>query len=71
MPEGRLRVGADADITVFDPATVLDRATYGTPYQPSAGVVHVIVSGVPVVRDGALVPDAHPGRALYGRGRAP
>ena len=55
-------MGADADITIFDPATVIDRATYADPYQPSAG----IVNGVPVVRDGALLPDVYPGRALFG-----
>jgi N-acyl-D-aspartate/D-glutamate deacylase len=64
--KGRLQVGADADLTVFDPATVIDRATYADPYQPSAGIVHVIVNGVLVVRDGALLPDVYPGRALSG-----
>jgi N-acyl-D-aspartate/D-glutamate deacylase len=64
--KGRLQVGVDADITVFDPATVIDRATYADPYQTSAGIVHVIVNGVPVVRDGALLPGVHPGRALFG-----
>ena len=69
--KGRLQVGADADITVFDPATVIDRATYQNPFQPSAGIVHVIVNGIPVVRDGELLPDVHPGQALFGRKAAP
>jgi N-acyl-D-aspartate/D-glutamate deacylase len=68
--KGRLQEGADADITVFDPATVIDRATYADPYQASAGIVHVLVNGVPVVRDGALQPAVHPGRALFGTKRA-
>ena len=48
----RVRVGADADVTIFDPATVIDRATYAEPLLPSAGIAHVLVAGVPVVRDG-------------------
>lgn len=51
--KGRLQEGADADVTVFDPKTVLDRATYQQPDLPSAGIRHVIVAGTPVVRDGA------------------
>lgn len=62
--KGRLRVGADADITVFDAATVIDRATYEKPDQPSAGIVHVLVNGTRVVRAGELVPGALPGQAI-------
>ncbi len=62
--KGRLRAGADADLVLFDPATVIDRATYEKPTQPSHGIPHVLVSGVPVVRDGKLVPGALPGRGL-------
>ena len=62
--KGRLRVGADADITVFDPATVADRGTYEKPMQPSAGVVNVIVSGTAVVRDGKVVEGVFPGKAV-------
>jgi dihydroorotase len=51
---GRLRVGAYADITVFDPATVIDRATYEKAAVYSEGILHVLVNGVPVVRDGAI-----------------
>src|SRR6266566_6924637 len=47
--KGRLRVGADADITLFDPATVLDRSTYREPSLPPVGIQHVIVNGVSVV----------------------
>lgn len=49
---GRLRVGALADITVFDPATVTDRSTYTNAAAYSEGIVHVIVNGVPIIRGG-------------------
>ncbi|MBI5397111.1 MAG: amidohydrolase family protein [Verrucomicrobia bacterium] len=62
--KGRIAVGADADITVFDPVTVLDRATFEAPTTPSAGIPHVIVNGIFVVRDGQLVKGAMPGRAV-------
>ena len=64
--KGRLRVGADADVTIFDPATVIDRATYAEPLLPSAGIAHVLVAGVPVVRAGRFVDGAAPGRAVRG-----
>jgi dihydroorotase len=67
--KGRLERGMDADITVFDPRTVADRATYKNPKQYSAGIRWVFVNGVPVVREGQLVPEAHPGRPIWGRGR--
>ena len=62
--KGRIALGADADIIVFDPATVIDHATFELPTAPSAGIPHVIVNGVPVVRDGNLVKEARPGRAV-------
>jgi len=62
--KGRLAVGADADITVFDPATVIDRATFEKPTEPSAGIPHVLVNGVFVVRDGHTVKGALPGRPV-------
>ncbi len=62
--KGRLSVGADADITIFDPETVIDRATFAEPALPSAGIPHVLVDGVFVVRDGELVEGALPGRAI-------
>ncbi len=62
--KGRIAPGADADLTVFDPATVIDRATFESPTTPSAGIPHVVVNGVFVVRDGELVKEARPGRAV-------
>lgn len=62
--KGRLSVGADADITVFDPETVIDRATFAEPAIPSAGIPHVLVDGAFVVRDGELVENALPGRGI-------
>ena len=62
--KGRLRTGADADITVFDPDAVLDRATYLDPTIPSAGVAYVLVNGVLVVDGGELVPEVRPGRPV-------
>ncbi len=61
--KGRLRVGADADITVFDANTIIDKATYEHPLQYSEGIRFVLVNGVPLVRDGKLVDGVFPGRA--------
>jgi dihydroorotase len=62
--KGRLEVGADADITVFDPAAVADRATYDKPAEYSTGIRYVLVSGTPVVFDGKLRADFLPGLAV-------
>lgn len=62
--KGRVQVGADADLVLFDPATVLDRATYREPTLPPTGIPHVIVAGVVVVRDGTIQPEVHPGRPI-------
>jgi N-acyl-D-amino-acid deacylase len=67
---GRIREGAFADLTVFDPARIQDRATYTEPHHYSFGVVHVLVNGVPVIRDGSLTGE-RPGRALRGPARRP
>jgi N-acyl-D-aspartate/D-glutamate deacylase len=61
--KGRIRVGADADITVFDAGRVIDRATYEEPLRASEGIQFVLVNGVPVVKDGQLVDGVFPGRA--------
>jgi N-acyl-D-amino-acid deacylase len=49
---GRLQEGYFADITIFDPATIIDNATFSDPHQYATGVEHVIVNGVPVLLDG-------------------
>ena len=61
--KGRVKVGADADFTVFDPATVIDRATYEDASIPSAGIPFVIVGGEVVV-DGGRVTSVRPGRGI-------
>jgi len=62
--KGRLQERADADIVVFDPRTIADRATYESPAVPSVGVRHVLVGGVAVVRDGQVVAGVAPGQPL-------
>ena len=59
--KGRLRAGADADVTIFDAARIIDRSTYREPGVPPLGVQHVIVGGVPVVANGKLVEGVAPG----------
>ena len=65
---GFLRTGMFADVVVFDPQTIADRATFKNPHQYSVGVKHVFVNGVQVLRDGEHT-DAKPGRALWGPGK--
>jgi dihydroorotase len=65
--KGRIRVGADADIVAFDPARVIDRATFTDPALPSEGFAHVLVQGRPVIRDGQLQTGAYPGRGVRGQ----
>jgi len=68
--KGRLQEGADADVVVFDPATVADRATYRSPAEPSVGVRFLLVSGTVVVEEGRVVEGVFPGRALVSEGRS-
>jgi hypothetical protein len=67
--KGRIRVGADADIVVFDAGTIADRATYQNPRAPSVGMRHVIVNGVALIEDWELHRRAMPGRAVRGPAR--
>lgn len=60
--KGRLQENMDADITIFDPNTVRDNATYQDPYQEATGVHYVIVNGVPIISEGTLVEGQFPGR---------
>ncbi|HLF85000.1 MAG TPA: amidohydrolase family protein [Blastocatellia bacterium] len=62
--KGRIRVGADADLTIFNPGLVIDRSTFEEPAKYSEGVIHVLVGGVFVVKDAKLQPDVNPGRAV-------
>ena len=65
--KGRVQVGADADVTIFDPLRILDTATFEDDLSPSVGVEYVLVNGELVVRDGENVEGAMPGRAVVGR----
>lgn len=62
--KGRVQVGADADLTIFDPEQVIDRATYTDPIQYSEGIEYVLVAGVPIVFEGTLQSGVAPGRAV-------
>jgi N-acyl-D-aspartate/D-glutamate deacylase len=62
--KGRLKVGADADVVVFDAGHVLDQSTYREPSRPPIGIDHVVVNGVPVVSGGKVVEGVTPGRAV-------
>jgi dihydroorotase len=62
--KGRIAVDADADITVFDPARVIDRATFENPAQYSEGIAYVLVNGTLVVKGGELVEGVAPGLAV-------
>jgi dihydroorotase len=65
--KGRLRVGADADIAIFDAAQIIDRSTYREPGLPPTGMRHVIVNGVPVVANGQVKDGIAPGQAVRAR----
>jgi hypothetical protein len=62
--KGRLQEGADADVVLFDPATIRDRATFDQPMAPSTGVRELLVGGTLVIDEGKLVPGVYPGRAI-------
>ena len=62
--KGRIRVGADADLTLFDLAKVRDHATFADPLQASTGIEYVVVGGKLVVREGEIVADVDPGKRV-------
>ncbi len=64
---GELKVGNYADVVVFDPATVIDHATFAKPHQYATGIIHVFVNGVQVIKDGEHT-NAKPGRFIKGPG---
>jgi dihydroorotase len=62
--KGRLQVGADADVTLFAPETILDLSTYEKGDVPSRGIAHVLVGGTFVVRDSKPVEGVFPGKPI-------
>ena len=64
---GRLEAGYFADVVVFDPETISDHATFEEPHQYATGMIHVLVNGVAVLRDGEHT-GATPGRFVRGPG---
>jgi N-acyl-D-aspartate/D-glutamate deacylase len=65
--KGRIKIGADADITVFDPARVIDKATFEKPNQYSEGIPFVLVNGALIVREGKVVEGVKPGVGIKAR----
>jgi N-acyl-D-aspartate/D-glutamate deacylase len=65
--KGRIQEGADADVVVFDPTTITDRATYKAPREPSIGMRFVVVGGTVLIDKGKLVPGTYPGKPLCAR----
>ena len=64
---GLVRPGMMADLAIFDPATIADKATFEQPQQFAVGMRHVVVNGQPVLLDGEMT-EARPGRAVHGPG---
>ena len=62
--KGRIRVGADGDLTVFDPQLIIDKSTFQEPAKYSEGIKFVLVNGVLVVKDGQLQSNVYPGRPV-------
>ena len=65
--KGRIQVGTDADITVFDPNKIVDKATFEKGLAFSEGVQFVLVNGVFVLKEGKTVKDVFPGQPVYGK----
>jgi len=65
--KGRVKVGADADLAIFDPGRVIDKSTFQKPKQYSEGFRYVLVDGTFVVRDGSLQERVTPGQGIRAR----
>ncbi len=65
--KGRVQEGADADLVVFDPNTIIDTATFEKGLKESRGIQHVFVSGTQVVRNGDIVENEFAGRPILSR----
>jgi N-acyl-D-aspartate/D-glutamate deacylase len=65
--KGRIQVGADADITIFNPNTIIDKATFEKGLEFSAGIEYVLVNGSFVLKNGKTVPGVMPGQPVYGK----
>ena len=65
--KGRIQIGADADITIFNPNTIIDKGTFENGPAFSEGIEYVIVNGVVVLRNGKTVDNVFPGQAVYGK----
>jgi len=62
--KGRIRIGADADLTIFDARSITDKSTFKDPAQYAEGIKFVMVNGVLIVKDGQLQSNVHPGRPV-------
>jgi N-acyl-D-aspartate/D-glutamate deacylase len=62
--KGRIRIGADADLTIFDPQSIIDQSTFQEPAKYAAGIRFVLVNGVLIVKDGELQSNVYPGRPI-------
>lgn len=65
--KGRIQVGADADITIFNPNTIIDKATFEKGLEFSAGIEYVMVNGTFILKNGKTVANAFPGQPVYGK----
>jgi hypothetical protein len=65
--KGRIQVGADADITIFNPETVVDKATFEKGLEFSSGIEYVMVNGTFVLKNGKTVSGVMPGQPVYGK----
>ncbi len=65
--KGRIQAGADADITIFNPKTIIDKATFENGLEFSAGIEYVIVNGIFILKNGKTVAGIYPGQAVFGK----